>query len=116
MKSVSGVYKQPGGGAGFGGGAGGSAAPAAQIAANTGQTAANTAAIADSLDVSNEQLKYLRDVAERDAVNRFTTASIKVEMTNNNNVSSGMDLDGIVDSLTTAVGDAMSKTATGVHI
>ena len=115
MKSVSGVYKQPGGGAGFGGGAGGSAAPAAQIAANTGQTAANTAAIADSLDVSNEQLKYLRDVAERDAVNRFTTASIKVEMTNNNNVSSGMDLDGIVDSLTTAVGDAMSKTATGVH-
>ena len=116
MKSVSGVYKQPGGGAGFGGGAGGSAAPAAQIAANTGQTAANTAAIADSLDVSNEQLKYLRDAAERDAVNRFTTASIKVEMTNNNNVSSGMDLDGIVDSLTTAVGDAMSKTATGVHI
>ena len=55
-------------------------------------------------------------MAERDAVNRFTTASIKVEMTNNNNVSSGMDLDGIVDSLTTAVGDAMSKTATGVHI
>ena len=54
-------------------------------------------------------MKYLRDAAERDAVNRFTTASIKVEMTNNNNVSSGMDLDGIVDSLTTAVGDAMSK-------
>lgn len=88
----------------------------AKTAANTGQTAANTAAIANSLDISNEQLKYLRDVAERDTVNRFTTAKIKVEMTNHNNVNSGMDLDGIVNGLTLAVEDAMSKTAEGVHI
>lgn len=101
--------------AGNSAGMGGNADQAAQTAANTGQTAANTAAIADSLDVSNEELKYLRDVAERDTINRFTTASIKVEMTNNNNVSSKMDLDGIVDSLTLAVEDAMSKSASGVH-
>ena len=71
--------------------------------------------MADSLDISNQQLKYLRDVAERDIVNRFTTASIKVEMTNNNNVNSKMDLDGIVDGLTTAVGDAMYKMSEKVH-
>lgn len=88
---------------------------ASSIAANTGQTAANTAVMADSLDISNEQLKYLRDVAERDIVNRFTTASIKVEMTNNNNVNSKMDLDGIVHGLTTAVGDAMYKMSEKVH-
>lgn len=99
-------------GAGAGSGIGGDSA---RTAANTGQTSANTAAIANSLDITNEQLKYLRDVAERDTVNRFTTAKIKVEMTNHNNVNSGMDLDGIVNDLTLAVGDAMSKTAEGVH-
>lgn len=111
MNTSTGINQSSNSGAGMGG----NANQAAQTAANTGQTAANTAAIADSLDVSNEQLKYLRDVAERDTINRFTTASIKVEMTNNNNVSSKMDLDGIVDSLTLAVEDAMSKSASGVH-
>jgi hypothetical protein len=48
-------------------------------------------------------------------VNRFTTAEIKVEMTNNNNVSSDMDLDGMVDYLVTGVNEAMEKAAEGVH-
>lgn len=89
---------------------------AAKTAANTGQTAANTAAIAEALDITNEELEYLRDIAERDVVNRFTTASIKVEMNNNNNISSDMDLDGIVNDLANKVEEAMSQTAEGVHI
>lgn len=97
-------------------GGGGMGGDAAKTAANTGETAANTAVMADAMDVSNEQLKYLRDIAERDIVNRFTTASIKVQMTNHNNVNSGMDLDGIVDGLANGVMDAMAKTAEGVHI
>ena len=105
----AGTYDYTGAGTGAGSDSG-------KTAANTGQTAANTAAIANSLDISNEQLKYLRDIAERDTVNRFTTAKIKVDMTNHNNVNSGMDLDGIVNGLTLAVEDAMSKTAEGVHI
>lgn len=109
----AGAYNYNAAGTGAGAGLG---SDFAKTAANTGQTAANTAAIANSLDISNEQLKYLRDVAERDTVNRFTTAKIKVEMTNHNNVNSGMDLDGIVNGLTLAVEDAMSKTAEGVHI
>lgn len=84
---------------------------AAQTAVNTGQTAENTAVIADALDITNEQLKYLRDIAERDTVNRFTTASIKVEMTNQNNINSGMDIDGVVNGLALAVSDAMSQAA-----
>ncbi len=122
MKNLNETYNNSNGGAGMGGTGQGSGAgqgvgigPAPQIAQNTGQTAANTAVMADSLDISNEQLKYLRDVAERDIVNRFTTASIKVEMTNNNNVNSKMDLDGIVHGLTTAVGDAMYKMSEKVH-
>lgn len=114
-KYEAGAYNYTGSGTGGGAGSG-LGGDAAKTAANTGQTAANTAAIANSLDISNEQLKYLRDVAERDTVNRFTTAKIKVEMTNHNNVNSGMDLDGIVNGLTLAVEDAMSKAAEGVHI
>lgn len=114
-KYEAGAYNYTGGGTGAGAGSG-LGGDAAKTAANTGQTAANTAAIANSLDISNEQLKYLRDVAERDTVNRFTTAKIKVKMTNHNNVNSGMDLDGIVNGLTLAVEDAMSKAAEGVHI
>lgn len=84
-------------------------------AGNTGRTADNTAAIANSVDISNEQLKYLRDIAERDTVNRFTTASIKVTMNNNNTVNSEMDLDGIVNNLAYSVENAMVMAAEGVH-
>ena len=100
-------------GAADGGEAGGNAA---KTAANTGDTADNTAAIAKSLDITNEELKYLRDIAERDTVNRFTTASIKVEMTNHNKIDSKQDLDGIVSTLTSKIENAMSMSAEGVHV
>ena len=100
-------------GAADGGEAGGNAA---KTAANTGDTADNTAAIAKSLDITNEELKYLRDIAERDTVNRFTTASIKVEMTNHNRIDSKQDLDGIVSTLTSKIENAMLMSAEGVHI
>lgn len=88
---------------------------AGQVPANIADTAANTGKAADSLDITSEDLKYLRDIAEQDAINRFTTAEIKVEMTNNNNVSGDMDLDGMVDYLANGVNEAMEKAAEGVH-
>lgn len=75
----------------------------------------NTGSIADSMEITSEELKYLRDLAEMEAVNRFTTAEIKVEMTNNNNVSGEMDLDGIVTGLVDAVNEAVYEIAEGVH-
>ena len=88
---------------------------AGQIPSNIADTAGNTGAMADSLEITSEDLKYLRDIAEKEVVNRFTTAEIKVEMTNNNSISSDMDLDGIVDYLATGVNEAMEKAAEGVH-
>ena len=88
---------------------------AGQVPANIADTAANTGKAADSLDITSEDLKYLRDIAETEAINRFTTAEIKVEMTNNNNVSGDMDLDGMVDYLANGVKEAMEKAAEGVH-
>lgn len=86
-----------------------------QIPSNISDTAENTGKAADSLEITSEDLKYLRDIAETEAVNRFTTAEIKVEMTNHNNISSDMDLDGVVDHLATSVNEAMEKAAEGVH-
>ena len=80
-----------------------------------GDIADSTDTIADSVDISQEDLKYLRDIAERDVINRFTTAEIKVDMQNNNNISSNMDLDGIIDQLTVGVQEAMEQAAEGVH-
>ena len=75
----------------------------------------DTGAIRDALDVTQEDLKYLRDIAEQEAVNRFTLAEVKVEQTNHNNISSGMDLDGVVSGLTDAVSEAVDSITEGVH-
>lgn len=84
---------------------------------SAGQTAGNTGRMADSLERTNEELKYLRDIAERDVINRFTTAEIKVDMGGvTNNLSSEMDLDGVVDYLANGVQEAMEKCAEGVHV
>lgn len=88
---------------------------AAQTAANTGDTADSAAKVADSVDISNENLKYLRDIAETEAINRFTTAEIQVTMNNNNTVSGDMDIDGMVDTLSAGVLEAMEQAAEGVH-
>lgn len=89
---------------------------AGQVPANIADTAANTGKAADSLDITSEDLKYLRDIAETEAINRFTTAEIKVDMGGiTNNVSSDMDLDGMVDYLATSLNEAMEMAAEGVH-
>ncbi len=85
------------------------------LLANTTAIAENTGKGAEALEITNEDLKYLRDIAEREAVNRFTTAEIKIEQTNHNNISSGMDLDGVVSGLTDAVNEAVDSIAEGVH-
>ena len=50
------------------------------IADYSALTAENTGATADALTASNEELAYLRDIAEREAINRFTTAEVRIDM------------------------------------
>lgn len=86
------------------------------IGAGVGDTADNTGKTADNTDTSTEDLKYLRDIAERETVNRFTTAEIKVDMGGiNNTVNNMQDLDGIVDYLKVSLEEQMQITAEGVH-
>lgn len=88
---------------------------AGKTAKNTGKTAGNTAKMADSLAASEEDIKLLRTIAEREVINRFTTAEIKIDMKNNNNIASSMDIDGVVSQLTDKLYNAMSVAAEGVH-
>lgn len=88
---------------------------AAQTAANTGDTAKNTAKIADSVAITSEDLKYIRDMAEQDYINRFTTASITVQQTNHNTINSDMDLDGVTEHLRSTMEEQMAAAAEGVH-
>ena len=85
------------------------------IYGNTGDTAANTAATAEALDVAEEDLAYLRDIAEREAINRFTTAEIKVEQHNENHISKDADLDGIMDAWANDFAEKLEVSEEGVH-
>lgn len=85
------------------------------IYGNTGDTAGNTAAMSDALDIAEEDLAYLRDIAEREAINRFTTAEIHVEQHNENHISSDTDLDGIMDAWANDFAEKLDVSEEGVH-
>ena len=86
------------------------------ISSNTGAIANNTEKTANALEMSAEELRRLRDIAERNAINQYTTARIHIEMNNNNNINSTDDLDGIVEALEKRLEDAMIEVSEGVHI
>ena len=106
-------YIDPGG---YGGGVSGIGDSLGRIGSGVGDIAGNTGRMADSMEVTEEELKYLRDIAEQEAINRFTTAEITIEQTNNNAISSGMDLDKIVSGLDDALGEAIEIMTEGVHV
>lgn len=85
------------------------------IYGNTGDTAGNTAAMSDALDIAEEDLAYMRDIAEREAINRFTTAEIKVEQQNTNYISQDTDLDGIMDAWANDFAIKLDVSEEGVH-
>lgn len=88
--------------------------PLGDLGKNAKDTAGNTAKMAKTMDKSQEDLKYLRDIAEQETINRFTGVNIKIDMNNTNNISKDTDLDGIVNVLTEKLNDAMVVSAEGV--
>jgi tape measure domain len=82
---------------------------------NVAQIADNTGGISDSLNISKEDLKYMRDVAEREAINRYTTAQISVDFKNTATINSEMDIDGVMNKFTEKLREAVDTSAEGVH-
>lgn len=86
------------------------------IANSAALTAENTGTTADALTASNEELAYLRDIAEREAINRFTTAEVRIDMTGmTNRIEGNADLDGVISELTNGFTEALVTAAEGVH-
>lgn len=83
---------------------------------DVGSIAGDTGSIADSLSATDEELEYLRDIAERDAINRFTTAEVKIDMTGmTNKIDGSADIDGIITELTDGFTETLVTAAEGVH-
>ncbi|EML9212284.1 tape measure protein [Clostridioides difficile] len=101
-------------GLGDGFGSAGLNSPLNDAANGAKDTAGNTAKMAKTMDKSQEDLKYLRDIAEQETINRFTGVNIKIDMNNTNNISKDADVDGIVNVLTEKLNDAMVVSAEGI--
>lgn len=83
---------------------------------NLGSIADDTGAIKDNMDITQEDLKYLRDIAEQETVNRYTVAEINIDQSGmQNNISSGDDIDGFMTKLTDSVNEAVDNMTEGVH-
>lgn len=77
------------------------------------QISGNTAKTNTSLDLTKEELKYMRDLAEQEVINRYTTASMKVEVSNNNNISNSLDIDEVAGMLTNKLVESAATVAEG---
>ncbi|MGO0903540.1 tape measure protein [Clostridioides difficile] len=101
-------------GLGDGIGSAGLNSPLSDAAKGAKDTAGNTAKMAKTMDKSQEDLKYLRDIAEQETINRYTGVNIKIDMNNTNNINSDTDVDGIVNVLTEKLNNAMIVSAEGI--
>ncbi len=87
------------------------------IAGSGRATAGNTERIADSMNLLDEDLQYLRDVAEREAIDKYTTASVTVQMGGvSNTINNDMDVDGVINQLTEGIYNGMVNAAQEVHV
>ena len=85
------------------------------IPANLKDTAGNTGKMADAMDLAEEDLEYLRKIADMEWRKEFTTAEIKVDMSNYNTVNGDSDLDGIVTRLADKLYEELDMVANGVY-
>lgn len=88
----------------------------AYVADNTGKTAGNTARMADTMDAMDEEIKYMRDAAEQEAINRFTLAELKIDLTNNNTLKTETDFDRMNGMLNNLTDEILSTAAEGGHL
>lgn len=84
------------------------------IAGNTGNTAEDTARIADAVDITDDDLKYLRDIAERDIIDRTVFTKVEVNMGGvTNQVNNMSDLDDIADRINGVLQEQIMISAEG---
>lgn len=102
------AYTPKGAGGGGSGGSGGAGDKLDDIADDTSK-------ISDTLELSEQDLAYIRDVAEMEWKKEFTTASVVINMENNNVINNESDLDGLVQKIADVMETELSIVADGVY-
>lgn len=69
----------------------------------------------DAKKLSDSDMEKIRQLAEREVINQFTTAELHVNFTANNKIESNLDLDGVVTYLEDKVTERLEMVAEGVH-
>lgn len=81
-----------------------------------GDIAKNTEVSANNSDLTTEEIKYMRDLAEMEVINRFTTAEIKVEVGGiTNQVNNTMDVESIYSNISDKLRETVAVVAEGVY-
>lgn len=76
----------------------------------------NTDKMAKAMDISNEELKYLREIAEREVINRYTIATLNIDAQSTNTINSADDIDGVVNAIGEKLKEELSYTLGGIHV
>lgn len=85
------------------------------IGDNTKGTKDNTGKLKDSIDVASEDLKYLRDVAQREVIDRTVLRDVKVKVENSfGDIRQTADVDGIIRKIEDRLDEEIASTAEGV--
>lgn len=77
------------------------------------ETGENTSAIASNTSKSADSLKWLRELAEQEHIDKYTTAEVVVNFTSNANVTSTQDADSVFSEFSEKLQEAMMKTRAG---
>ena len=86
------------------------------ISSYTAATADGTKDIKDSLDITEENLKWMKDIAEREVIDRTVFRDITVSLGGVSNTVNNMnDLDGIPEYLGNVIAEQMAVSAEGAH-
>lgn len=82
---------------------------------NTGKTAKNTGKIAKSIDMTNEEIKALRESAIDKSLKKWQDANvIHIQMNNDVEINNGTDLDGFTSQISKGLKDAFAIQREGI--
>lgn len=80
-----------------------------------GKIATDTGRIADKIDMTDEEIKELRGLAEKDTTIRWQEQHITVEVNNDNKIASGIDVDGMTGDIVRTLRNALAQDREGVR-
>lgn len=84
------------------------------ITDNTSSAADNTAKISDSVATTSDNIELIKDMAEEQIINRYTS-NVNVEMVNHNNINSDLDINDVTEHLRSSIENDLNSNSGGNH-